>query len=152
MTTECSLLCSEILRARGTGRVVCGELSESSFSVSRLAGRFDLDSDPANYRACSTREALFIAVRVISHHLVDDGPLVPLDRSESLAADFLSRFPPLGTSFFTNGEFSFIGSCSYLKKWRQVTPERSSSGLLVLADPLAGVLWVADKSPRESAA
>jgi hypothetical protein len=113
-----------------------------------VAQRFGLDPDPANYRECSTREAHYIGARVIAQHLLDDGPLVAFEKSTALAARFLSLFPPLGTAYFTNGEFSFFGKGqeSYLSKWRQVTPERSSSGLLVLAGAFSGALWVADPS------
>jgi hypothetical protein len=145
---DCTQLRAEILRARNTGRIICGELFSSVPSLSSAARCFELDSDPTKYRDCSQREARFIAERVISHHLVDDGRLVSDERSEELAAAFLERFPVSDARFFTNGEFRELFGVHFLGSWSQVTPERSSSGILVLCESRCGALWVADSFVR----
>ena len=141
-----------INQARGSGRVLFGSSSIPEATIQEIAHEFGLDPNPAKYRACSLREARIISKRVISHHLVHDGPLASEIESESLSAEFLALFPPVGTSFFTNGEFALVFDRWYLSDWRQVTPERSSSGLIVLAPDRSGVLWVADIGPGEGAA
>lgn len=48
--------------------------------------------------------------------------------------------------------FKFLDSASFLECRGQVTPERFSSGVVVLGEKDSGVLWIADgwERPRET--
>ncbi len=151
MEFETHELGSAIQLSRGCGRVICADF-DGPISLDRLARHVDLDPSTDKYRECAPAEAQFIATRVISHGLVHDGLLVAQEEAENLARSFLNLFPEGPSKSFTNGEFLFIGSMSYLGRWWQVTPERYSSGVLVVGPTRSGVLWVADQGAREAAA
>jgi len=146
MTVECHELLTWISDARGEGRIICVDF-DVKLPVERLALRVGLSIRCGNLRECRYEEARYIGGRVISHGLVDDIRLVRQDEAEALGQLFLDLFPRGRAHYWTNGEFCFIGRDSYLGRLQQVTPERSSCGVLVVSEWRSGVLWVADESP-----
>lgn len=144
-------LAAAIADERGTGRVLCTFFG-TPMSVTDLAEASGLHPDTKNYQRCSEGEARSNAGRAISRNLSDGEDLIPKDRAKEIVKTFLDQFVGETKAFYTNGEFRFIGSYAFLGRWRQVTPERMSCGMLVLDERSSGVLWVADKIPSERAA
>lgn len=144
MNGEANCLAALIEEKRGAGRVICSWINKP-MSLSALAERAGLNPSSENYRGCSEEEAKWIGCRVIACSLADDDPLVPEATANEIVDSFLSQSGSAATQYYTNGEFRFIGGTSYLSRWRKVTPEKMSCGILVFCKSSCGVLWIADQ-------
>lgn len=135
-----------IRAARSSGEVIGGSRANFVGSVEMFATAFGLRSEPGTYHAVSAGEATALLESVLHRDMAYACEIVPQEIAADLAKDFMSRFPPGSTRFYTNGTYGVprvdadSGPC-----WQPATDATFDTGVMALGGLLSACVWFTDE-------
>lgn len=136
---------AKIVTARG-GDLIAEVRAGPASTVERAAGMFGLASAPGTYFQVEAGEAKAILTEVLSFDMAYHCELMPRDKAERLAKDFVDSFADEGASYYTNGEFGQSRKHPNVgPSWTPATTATFDTGVLVLAATRTVCAWFMDE-------
>jgi hypothetical protein len=137
----------DIIRNRKAGRVRLSFASYGDEPIRESLSRFGLGRDQADPRLREVQrdEARYILVSLLTRDMAYHGDVMPLNEAESLADHFMSAFPAGRSRFLTNLEEPENLHRPFDVAWTPMTASTFDGGVICLASPIAGCLWVEDE-------
>jgi hypothetical protein len=137
---------AQIIEARTGGEVIAATVDRCFSLAEQAAPEFGLSAKPEIYEQISPDEAVEVLASVIHKDMAYGYEFTPLEQARQLASSFVFSFPPLDTTYFTNGSFGKPRENPNVgPSWSPATDATFDTGVLVLSGVSTSCLWFKDE-------